>query len=95
VPVIAGQGVWASTTCRRPPASFSSTTRSLSFLLVLPSALLVMYVFQAPAWVVFACLKNDEVLKCFVAVVKINRFKWMKNLTRARVGEAGAELAEV
>jgi len=54
-----------------------------------------MYVFQAPAWVVFACLKNDEVLKCFVAVVKINRFKWMKNLTRARVGEAGAELAEV
>jgi len=55
------------------------------FLLVLPSALIATYVFQAPAWVVFACLKSDEVLKCFVAVVKINRFKWMKNLTRARV----------
>ena len=36
----------------------------------------------APPWVVFACLKCDQILKCFVAVVKINRFNWMKNLTR-------------
>lgn len=52
------------------------------FLVVIPSSLLALLVFQAPAWVVFACLKSDEVLKCAVAVVKINRFNWMKNLTR-------------
>lgn len=51
------------------------------FLVVLPSAMLAAH-FGAPAWVVFACLKCDQILKCFVAVVKINRFNWMKNLTR-------------
>lgn len=51
------------------------------FFVVLPSAILAT-VFNAPAWVVFACLKCDQILKCFVAVVKINRFNWMKNLTR-------------
>ena len=63
------------------------------FGLVLPSALIAMNVFHAPAWVVFACLKSDEVLKCIVAVIKINRFKWMKNLTRTR--EPELELAAV
>ena len=51
------------------------------FLVVLPSAVLAT-VFGAPAWVVFACLKCDQILKCFVAVVKINSFNWMKKLTR-------------
>ena len=53
------------------------------FFVVLPSAILAT-VFGAPAWVVFACLKCDQILKCFVAVVKINRFNWMKNLTRSK-----------
>ena len=51
------------------------------FLVVLPSAIIAA-ILGAPAWVVFACLKCDQILKCFVAVVKINRFDWMKNLTR-------------
>ena len=51
------------------------------FFVVLPSAI-VATILHAPAWVVFACLKCDQILKCFVAVVKINRFDWMKNLTR-------------
>jgi len=51
------------------------------FLVVLPSAVIATML-QAPAWVVFACLKCDQVLKCAVAVVKINSFNWMKNLTR-------------
>ncbi len=51
------------------------------FLVVLPSAIIATAL-HAPAWVVFACLKCDQILKCFVAVVKINRFNWMKNLTR-------------
>lgn len=51
------------------------------FLVVIPSALLASFL-GAPAWVVFALLKCDQILKCFVAVVKINSFNWMKNLTR-------------
>ena len=51
------------------------------FLVVLPSSLLAMWL-GAPPWVVFACLKCDQIFKCFVALVKINRYNWMKNLTR-------------
>ena len=52
------------------------------FLVVLPSALIAMNVFHMPPWVVYACLQSDQILKCFVAFVKINRFGWMKNLTK-------------
>jgi Na+-driven multidrug efflux pump len=62
------------------------------FLVVLPSALLCQYLGAAP-WVVFAALKCDQILKCFVALVKINRYNWMKNLTRDS-GEAGKPLEE-
>lgn len=48
---------------------------------ILPGALLALWL-KAPAWVVFAVLLSDQVMKCFVALVKINRFNWMKNLTR-------------
>ncbi len=49
---------------------------------VLPSAALAGYVFHAPAWLVFALMKGDQIYKCAVAVVKVNRFKWIKNITR-------------
>lgn len=52
------------------------------FFVVVPSALVAHYVFNAQPWVIYACLLCDQVLKCFVAVVKINSFNWMKNLTR-------------
>ncbi len=52
------------------------------WLIVIPSAMIAAFVFKAPPVVVFMCLKSDQILKCFVAVVKVNRFKWMKNLTR-------------
>jgi Na+-driven multidrug efflux pump len=51
------------------------------FLVVLPSAIAATAL-GAPAWVVCACLKCDQILKCFVALVKINRYDWMKNLTK-------------
>jgi putative MATE family efflux protein len=54
------------------------------FLVVLPSAMLAAWL-GAPPWVVWACLKSDQILKCFVAVFKINSFNWMKNLTRDTV----------
>ena len=51
------------------------------FLVVLPSAFLASSL-GAPAWVTFACLKCDQIFKCLVAVVKVNRYNWMKKLTR-------------
>ena len=51
------------------------------WLVVIPSAMLAAFVFRAPTWVVFACLKCDQILKCFVAVVKVNRFNWIRDLT--------------
>jgi putative MATE family efflux protein len=51
------------------------------FLVVIPSSIAAMAL-KAPAWLVFLCLKCDQILKCFVAVVVINRFRWIKNLTR-------------
>lgn len=52
------------------------------WLVVIPSALIAAFVFHASPVVVFACLKCDQILKCGVAAVKVNRFKWIKNLTR-------------
>lgn len=57
------------------------------FLVVIPSALIAARLGLAP-FVVFACLKSDQILKCAVAAVKINRFRWMKNLTRDSLKEA-------
>ena len=51
------------------------------FCVVLPSALLASFLGAPPA-IVYACLKCDQILKCFVAVVKVNRFGWIRNLTR-------------
>ena len=51
------------------------------FGVVLPSALIAAHL-GAPAWVTFACLKCDQVLKCVVAFFKIRRWDWMKKLTR-------------
>lgn len=48
---------------------------------VIPSSLLAAFVFHADPVVVFALLKSDQILKCFVAVIKVNRFRWIKNLT--------------
>jgi Na+-driven multidrug efflux pump len=52
------------------------------WLIVIPSALLSAFVFHFPPVVVFACLKCDQVLKCIVAVIKLNKWNWMKKLTR-------------
>ncbi len=51
------------------------------FLVVIPSAAIAAVLGAAP-WIVFALLKIDQILKCFVAVVKINSFNWIKDLTQ-------------
>lgn len=62
------------------------------FLVVIPSSLLAMWL-GAPPWVVFTCLKCDQIFKCFVAIVKINRYNWMKNLTRDNTSQEEKERA--
>jgi putative MATE family efflux protein len=51
------------------------------FFVVIPASIIAMML-KAPAWVVFLCLKCDQILKCFVAMVVINRFRWIKDLTK-------------
>ncbi len=52
------------------------------WLIVLPLSILSAFVFKFPVAVTFACLKADQVLKCAVAVVKVNRFNWVKSVTK-------------
>lgn len=49
---------------------------------VLPSAAISAFVLQLPTWITVACLKCDQILKCIVAYIKVNRWRWMKKLTR-------------
>lgn len=56
------------------------------FLVVLPAGFIAQLLGAAP-WVVFLCLKADQILKCIVAVIKINSFNWMKKLTRENAGK--------
>lgn len=50
--------------------------------IVLPASIISAFVLKLPPAVTFACLKSDQVLKCAVAAVKVNRYKWIKNVTR-------------
>ena len=49
---------------------------------VIPLSLTMAFVVGAPTWIVFLCLKSDQLLKCIVAVVKVNRYDWIKKLTK-------------
>ena len=51
------------------------------WLIVIPAAFLSAFVFHAPLWVTFLCLKADQILKCAVAAVKVNRYRWIRVLT--------------
>lgn len=52
------------------------------FCVVIPAALLTWFL-GCPPWVVFFCLKSDQIFKCVVAFFKIRKYNWMKNLTRS------------
>jgi Na+-driven multidrug efflux pump len=54
--------------------------------IVIPMSLLAAFVFKWPPVVVIACLNADQVFKCGAAFIKVNRYRWMKKLTRP-VGE--------
>ncbi len=50
--------------------------------LVLPMSALSAFVFHWSVPVTFFILKADQIAKCFVAVIKVNRYRWIRKLTR-------------
>lgn len=56
--------------------------------IVIPLSFIMAFVVGAPTWIVFLCLKCDQILKCAVAVIKVNRFNWIRKLTKEFKPEA-------
>ena len=52
------------------------------WLIVIPSAAVAAFALHTSTWIVFACLKCDQILKCIVAYIKVNRFNWIRDLTQ-------------
>ncbi|MBR5453749.1 MAG: polysaccharide biosynthesis C-terminal domain-containing protein, partial [Clostridia bacterium] len=50
------------------------------WLVVIPAAAIASFVFHASPLIVFICLKCDQILKCFVAVIKVNSFNYIRSL---------------
>ncbi|OQB52802.1 MAG: multidrug efflux protein [Firmicutes bacterium ADurb.Bin146] len=50
------------------------------WLFVIPSSLIAAFYFKASPLIVFMFLKSDQILKCIVAAIKINRYTWIKKL---------------
>jgi putative MATE family efflux protein len=53
-----------------------------AWVIVIPLSILAAFVFMQPPVVVFFFLKCDQFFKWIIAIIKTNRFKWIKNLTR-------------
>ena len=49
--------------------------------IVLPLSALAAFVFHWHPVAVIACLNADQVFKCLPAVIKVNRYRWIKKLT--------------
>lgn len=52
------------------------------WLIVIPLSLLSAFVWKLDSVWVFLCLKSDQILKCFVAIPVVNRYHWVKRVTR-------------
>lgn len=48
--------------------------------IVLPSSFVAAFLLKFDPVIVFLCLKSDQILKCAVASVKVNRFKWIRDI---------------
>lgn len=49
------------------------------WLIVLPSTAVSAVVLHLSPLITFICLKSDQILKCFVAAIKVNRFRWIRS----------------
>lgn len=52
------------------------------WLIVLPISFMGAFVWNWHPTVVVACLNSDQIFKCLAASIKVNRYKWIKKLTR-------------
>ena len=50
--------------------------------IVLPISFLAAFVFHWPPVAVLFCLNSDQIFKCAAAAIKVNRYRWIKKLTR-------------
>lgn len=55
------------------------------WLFTIPLSVLSAFVFGFPPAVTFMILKADQILKCIPNFIRCNRYKWVRNLTRAEV----------
>ena len=51
---------------------------------VVPLSLLAAFHFRWPPVAVVACLNADQIIKCAAGAVKVNRYRWIRQLTRAQ-----------
>ncbi|MGI5970643.1 MAG: MATE family efflux transporter [Oscillospiraceae bacterium] len=52
------------------------------WLWVIPASALSAFVFRFPPLVTFILLKSDQLLKCIPNAIVVNRYRWIRNLTR-------------
>ena len=55
------------------------------WLVVIPLSWAAAFWLKLPPLIVFCCLKCDQILKCFVAVVKVNFCKWVKSVDKGQI----------
>ncbi len=55
------------------------------WLVVIPLSAAAAFWLKLPPLIVFCCLKCDQILKCFVAVVKVNFCKWVKSVDQGQM----------
>ncbi|MFV0504623.1 MAG: MATE family efflux transporter [Lachnospirales bacterium] len=53
-----------------------------SYIFTIPLGLIAAFVFNMPYLVVLFCLNLDQYLKCITVSFKVNRYTWLKNITR-------------
>lgn len=54
------------------------------WIIVIPLSVLAVFVWKWSPVAVICCLNADQVFKCIPGAIKVNRFRWMKKLTRPK-----------
>lgn len=50
--------------------------------IVLPVSFAAAFLFKWPPYVIVFCLNSDQLFKCAAAAIRVNRYHWIKKLTR-------------
>lgn len=50
--------------------------------IVLPVSFIAAFVWKAEPYIIVFCLNSDQIFKCAAAAIRVNRYKWVKKLTR-------------